>query len=901
MDNSDDWCYFEKIAEIDLDIPYDANHTQNLISVNNKFGWVFLAIFQNLHIIKSEQLITYFNSNKPNSELKFSSEITHVYTDDYGKTLAIGRECNLDLLSFTEAIQGQNKSKAFILSAPIKNLEFFQNWLSVLLQSDTLELYQNTEKYSEKTNISSFAFTNDFKGIYFSSGSIFIATIPDFNIEKQVNVDYIPYSIGKFENYIPILGMISGIPNLFIYNNDLTIIEKLDCIETFPFSPHESLENFNKENLPFIGSFYYMPTRKTLAFSSTCAVSIDLLMTDNDFSIVNFEENTEGQCKVGWKDSYECVFRGFAFVTSYGPPKEDYEYKLKDSFYNIAQPPLVLYIGSNGVISLRKFIDLRERFLKDNLCVESKNVFNCREEVKFDVKTPIKKVEEKKETIVDSSDNKKKSLANENVFGNKTIEDKNSGLNLSSLSLSSENKNIFQTPSNKTPDVDSKNLGPQSKIGSTINPTSPIKNSFFVGEQPAKIENKQLNAPLIKPGEMAFFLNSTPKTEEKKLSAPLVNNDTNPFKNFQLKTEEQKIKTLSSKPENIPAVNNQLQSEEEEKKNKKPENSFLTPSQPKSDSIKPNSLFVKPGENNFFLNSQAKPEEQKLFSTFKQPEPGKFNLNPEPGKLNLNPEPGKFNLNPEPGKLNLNPEPGKFNLNPSPGKLNLNPEPATKDLKPAPVKPPEKPATISSKLMNEINEISKLIFGDIKKALSQLETKKISEAGLKTRETNILSLKPRIKKLSENYIKAKDNTNFLARNLDEFSLDIEDIRKVIDEDQTQATDDSHIGLFNTVKENERNLNIFKIYIDNSMTGMIHFIKGIKKDLGFKVDNIGTTSRFIKTRAYVPLQEEKVLITEEVLRKVIINRKNQAFEKLQDLKNKCKGLNRSTGRYSFDLD
>lgn len=881
MENSDDWCYFVKLAEIDLSMSYNENYMQSLISVNNTFGWVFLAIFNKLHIIKSEQLISYFTHRKPTSELVFTSNITQVCSDDYGNTLALGRECNLDLISFTEAIQGRSKSKSFILPVPIRKLDFFQNWLSVLLQNNTLELYQNIEKHSELPNVSAFAFIDNSKGVYFSEGSIILATIPDFNIEKQVTIDFIPYAIAKFEDNISVLGMKSNTPNLFIYNSDLKNIGEINCIDTFPFSPHQSLTDVDLESMPFVGNFYYIPTRKTLLFSSTCSVSLDLIMIDERFSIVNFEENPDGQCKIGWSDGFENVFRGLAFVNSYGPPKEDFAYTLKDSVFNIAQPPLVVGVGSNGVVFLRRFIDLRGKFLKDHLCVESKNVFNCREEVKFDVKTPSKKVEEKKlAPITAGSESKQKGLVSEEITGNKLAEAKISGLNLSSVSLSSENKNPFLTPSQKNPDMNTKPPAPEPKTKPPTDNLSPQKNSFFLSD-PSKSESKPLSTPLIKPGENAFFLNTTPKAEEKKLNAPLVtpetnpfktfqpkaeekklstplvSPETNPFKSFQLKTDEQKLNTSSSKPDSILTTNNQPKIEEEEKKKLfKPETSFLTSNQPKTDNIKPNNLFIKPGENNFFMQNQAKPEDKKLLGTLKQPEPGKSNLI-------------------------------------------LNPEPVAKDLNPAPVKPPEKPATISWKLMNEMNEITKSIFEDMKSKFNNLDMKKISEVGLKTRETSILSLKPRIKKLSENYIKAKDSVNSLARNLDEFSLDIEDIRKVVDEDQTKDIDDSHIGLNKTIKENERNLNVSKIY-DDSMTRMINYMKGIKQDLGFKVDNIGTISRFIKTRAYIPPQEEKVRIIEEVLRKVIIEKTNQAFKKLEDLKNKSKGLNKSTGRYSFNF-
>ena len=62
MEHSGDWCFFKKIWAKRFENSTVGEHCMNLVSVNNTYGWVFVAVDKDLLVIKASDIEAYGTS-----------------------------------------------------------------------------------------------------------------------------------------------------------------------------------------------------------------------------------------------------------------------------------------------------------------------------------------------------------------------------------------------------------------------------------------------------------------------------------------------------------------------------------------------------------------------------------------------------------------------------------------------------------------------------------------------------------------------------------------------------------------------------------------------------------------------------------------------------------------------
>lgn len=399
MEYSDDWCFFTDAGKKKIGISKPDLHSSQLVSVNNLFGYVFFIDISALIIVKSSQIEAFFTAEAVSKQIQFDSPIIQVASDDLGKTIAVCCGKELHWLAFKEAIAGTKQEKVTIFASDVRKIEWAKERLALLCVDSRLEVLDNNVKIGEKEGIQAFAFVSFEKAVVCSQDSMLLVTVPEFNTLTQVSSLSSPLGLFAFNDKI-LKSSTEGTKILLdFFTKELKHINNIENFDAFPMSPDPSLET-SLEQLPLTSFSYYFPSRDTLFFSSTCSALIDIIMNDSGYSLVSFEENLDGAFKVGWENGKECVFRGFAVITNYGQGSERFEYYWKDTTYSICQPPMVLCIGSNGVLMLRKFVDLRKGFENDDAC-KGQGV----EEVKIVVEE-LKVPEKKKVEVLEDTQSK---------------------------------------------------------------------------------------------------------------------------------------------------------------------------------------------------------------------------------------------------------------------------------------------------------------------------------------------------------------------------------------------------------------------------------------------------------------------------------------------------------------
>ena len=817
MEYSDDWCFFTPIGSKTLGVSRPDMHECQLVSVNNAQGWVFFVKISSLHYMKTCELEDYFTSDRLPGVIEFTSHITHVNCDKIGKSIAVCCGSELHILSFEHAIKGAKQENTIVYEAPIRKIDWAKDRISVLCENKHLEILQNNSKVGEKDEIQAFTFMTYEKAVLYTQESITIVTVPDLNSITQIDLTISTIGIFTFQDKILTYGLQGEAITLKFFTKELKEITEITSYESLPMSKPPSLD-CDLTELPLVGYFEYLPSRDTILCASTCSVSVDVIMNESEYQIVNFEENTSGVCKVGWEGGSECVLRGFSLITNYGQPSTPYGHTTKDTTYDIPQPPLVLCFGSNGKLILSRFIDLRRDFLGDDAC----RAINQNNEVDEEVKINFPRNNER------GLETPKKVETTSNPLIAKLGEgDKSQGVSKDLTQISSLNLGKGSGIEKGSSEGAFK-LGPAMGPEKNIEP-QPGKSSFFVAGTGSKPEAVNLSGPLISGG--GFFANIKPGEAIKPVSNP-----------FNPQASLVTAQDLLAKPQVSPFA-----------------------------AVDP---FKKPQDSlNIASDSVIKP----IISPFSAVDPFKKSQDPQPATPASLLKPSETSGAPsKPQDLLQNPK-SLLNLstqnsllsNPSslaPGSLTQDsslqkslfsiPENQTGSklgLQGTISKPniDEKPATISSNKISEMDGLMQMLIRDLKVSISSIESQAPSNSN-KVLESKASLFKEKLGRLADNYLKNIDTANALCDNLDEIRLGIEYLSQAQESIKIHSSgiENIDVHLIKAFEDNNKALRLLAIYIENGLDMAIKGYKRTREQLGL-VETKQPNNNWKKTRTYCP--------------------------------------------------
>ena len=653
-------------------------------------------------------------------------------------------------------------------------------------------------------------------------------------------------------------------------------------------------------------------------------------MFDSEYEKVNFDENIEGQCKIGWLNSFECVVMSFSVITNYGDPNSLFEYRTKDTVYEIPQSPLVIYIGNNGIISLSRFIDLRSDYLQDKICGVPNDIQEVQEERKIELKNESKIVKEDKAenkikaTFEVNNEKKPNNIENKSLFTGSLL---NSGTNNSNISANpfgkvTENSskpeeplkfNLGITPEKKTeasgkPIVEALNPFAPSKKDS-INPFSVSQKevvnpfgvtqkseipatSLFTSNVKTDISSSSGPANLQSPPKSGFFLSGTgPKQENINISGPLLAGKELAF------SPSKNIENQSKLPSNQPSSLFSTISESELKS----KSLFPNSSNPVSN---PSQLFIKPGETaQLPLNSALNPQ-----GDINKSAESIFKKNESTSKLNeLNLTTPASSIKPESQNLfslSSNKPPNNLNLKPSdlhPGSTGLfsipeNPQKPFSD--PSVVKKKDQPestdkiATISSNKISEQDDIMQMFLQDMNLTLNKIDSNNL-EGQLKIIEGKSMILREKFEKLKDKYLENTERTNILFDNLDEINSGIHYITQIweIQQNSSSNEDALDVNLIKAIENDDKSIKLLEKYLKNGVDKVIGSYKAFKEELGLFNSNSNSASNWKKTRTYAPIPKEIKAFTQLESKNIIKGKIEHLKSIFKMLKDKSSSLNK----------
>ena len=639
-------------------------------------------------------------------------------------------------------------------------------------------------------------------------------------------------------------------------------------------APHSSLSG-NLTDLPLISFCETISSRNTIFISSTCSCCIDVIISSPDISVVNFEDTIDFQCKVGWNNGVECVMRGFSVITNYNQPSSLYEYKTKDSVYQMPQPPLVLYLGTDGRLVLKRFIDLRKEFLLNNLgeaCLD----INLAEEQKINPKNPFERAEISKPGLEKLNESEKKIGFSESVKKNPGFfaeEKKNPFSNTENKNLFSANKASFNDPGKSMSDK---------------------TNSFNFGNVSAKNE-PNLSFPQ-KTGENSFFVGKT---------AQNTGDNKNLLENVSLfpATENlAKLKNLDLSAQPVPAVKDPV---------KTPEKSFfLTEQTGKPQNFNISGPLMASGSfafSNPKPADQLKPQDTSKALFLSQTPSTAFSKPPDLAKTS---ESSSFlkQSSPEPKKPSL------INSENPPIQQTVKNSEISKPISISPQKPeiskptsstPDKPATISLSKIIEQNEIIQIFLKDMNQLLSQTDSEKVPEASFKLLETKSILYRGKIDTLVDKYMDTAKTVNDLFVNLEEISNNMFFISKYQELQHDGEEENLDIHFIKAVEDTDRSLKLLSNYVYNGIDKAVDRYKKLRTSLGILENTHNFQMKYKKTRTYCPENLKNPVIEAFEARKILNQKIKEIRKELEQLDAKAQSLNKILRKkqqkvYSFSI-
>ena len=375
MDRSEDWCYFDALKNACLDNEVETNeesYSHWLITISEIRNRLFIAKKNILQMHPLIDIEDYFSAG-PASEIALDNEITFILSDDLGKNLALAQSTKLSLFLINDLLRGIKTFESFNFDSPVRLMQFRSDTLGVLLLSNELILISNNQITKKQSEISYFSFLSSNSLIQANDSKLSLVSLPSFSPTHEV--DSTPKTFGLASNDSKIFQFLvenESTLNLNIYSDDLQLLTSIDLLDSFPFAAHSSLERLLE--LPVISKFWFCDQRNLVLMTASCLTSVEVIMMDEDMERVNFEENTSGQFKLLWKNNFENTARGFEVIRVSDKSDEMFEYQLKDTSYNISQPPLIAARDSGGNFIVKRFIDLRKDYLQDKICIKPEEV-----------------------------------------------------------------------------------------------------------------------------------------------------------------------------------------------------------------------------------------------------------------------------------------------------------------------------------------------------------------------------------------------------------------------------------------------------------------------------------------------------------------------------------------------
>jgi hypothetical protein len=930
MEAHEDWCFFEKIGvkEIGLSDPY--SYSCQLVSANNTHGWVFFAKSQELQIIQSKDLISCFKSNTSTIKVDFDKDITHISSDQIGKTIAIACGNELHLLSFTQAIKGMKHEKVHICNSLIKALAWNNDRISVLTADGILEIFKSSSKECEKQPVKAFGFVDYNTGISCEEKNILVVSLPDFTVYNQINCDIWPIGVSLIRSDIMIYGIRDQRITLGIFTKDLVPIKELESIESFPYTVHPSLAG-NLEDLLLVSYLEAINTRHTLLFSSSCSVSIDVLVFDSQYVITNFEENMDGQCKIGYHANFEGVLRGFCVVDSYEDPEAVYSYNTKDTTYSIALPPLVLYIGSDGKLILSRFIDLRREYLNDKVCKKPLSIGEIPDVKVENHFLPIGK-QNNNEIATKNIPNLSQASAKPDGFLVKAP-DPNQSNPFTAKPNEADQKTLFSIKINESNLPNPFLKKPDEGLSTKTNQPNPF---FTKTNEGLSTKNNEPNPFFIKPNETdlkssIFNPSKTGPTPLNPSGASIKQSGGSLFPNTTKLSEgfglPKDLGSLSvSEPPNPSEALKKFENpgfflSGQAKKNENvtisaplgPASGSFFANTKKSEPVVPNTGLATTLNNPFIASSKNDPQKdlQSLSTPFKDSSAAEIPKSPtkDPKKdfLSLStPETQKKTDNPQlsfkfpENQSNRLISEKKVNENISDQELNQN----ILD-KQAKLNLIDKPATVYSNKIKEQDDIMNLLFKDIKESITQIESLRLPDSFYKEINSRCIYYREKLNKITDGYLEKVEDINLLYENLDEINMGMEFIYKSVDIQKKSTENDSlDIHFIKSVGETDKSIKILQKYIENGIDKVVENYKTVTKYFGATGKALNTNMKFKKTRSYCPETELKP--TTPLVSNVFIENKIKSIKvDLEKLEKKASSLTKTLRKkqqkvYNFNI-
>ena len=370
MDRSEDWCYFDPVKNTCLDEEAETSvesYSHWLLSISEIRNTLFIA---NKNLIQMANLVgieDYF-SDGPVKVIDLENEITFVLSDDLGKNLAVAMNKELRVFLLDDLLRGIKTFESFQFDSPIRLIQFHSKTLGVLLLSNELILISNNQITQKQSEILYFSFISHDSLIKSSDSKLTSVSLPSFSPSHETDSTGKTFGLASHDSKIfQFLVENETTLNLNIYSNDLQVLASIDLLDSFPFAAHSTIESLLE--LPVISKFWFCDQRNLVLMTASCLTSVEVIMMDEDMDRVNFEENTAGQFKLLWKGAFENTARGLEVIRVSDKFDEMFEYQLKDTSYNICQPPIIAARDSGGNFIIKRFIDLRKDYLEDKICL----------------------------------------------------------------------------------------------------------------------------------------------------------------------------------------------------------------------------------------------------------------------------------------------------------------------------------------------------------------------------------------------------------------------------------------------------------------------------------------------------------------------------------------------------
>lgn len=370
MEPSEDWCYFSQVHKMMYSNPSTDWRSCSLISANDEYGLIAIGKNSELHLYKSSDLIASLESNTSLSKAIFPDPITHVSLSPSCSQIAVLTISTLFFLSTTRTIKGGKPISEFKLDSLGRVLDWKGSRLGVLTQSGKLEIFINTQRANQrKEGVKSFCFVKGTENFCIVAGNdgLCILDLSSWNIVRQTSAEG-QISCIKETNGLIFVFTLDTENKIIVYNNELDILNSISdvSLSSFLTSPH-----IRNQTEGFSGFMDFLDSKKTLLFSNTKHSYIEVLYFDNEFALMNFEENEAGKLQMDFdksKNSIQNVVFGFSLIKSIVNDEVEI-FECCGDAHEIVSPPYVLTLSSSGEIAVYKFIDLRAEYI-DTVCCE---------------------------------------------------------------------------------------------------------------------------------------------------------------------------------------------------------------------------------------------------------------------------------------------------------------------------------------------------------------------------------------------------------------------------------------------------------------------------------------------------------------------------------------------------